>query len=251
MPHALTELKLAEVTRPTAAGSEPVHQIRADVCVVGAGIAGLSAAIESARLHRDVVLVDSLPVIGGQMVHSLIGLFCGVFGNGPDYRQLTHGIFDDIFRDLGPSGDLHFQRGHTMTVFYNEVVLGRWLEQTVRSIGIRAVLGTVLQHVDITDGRLGAIDLASRYGNVQIRADSFPGRSAGPGSGPTATRAAGRCADGDAAALSSVRVMGPCAAMGAGAAHALDLAARADVSVHDVDVGQLHERLAANLDPPP
>ena len=88
MPHALTELKLAEVTRSAA---EPAHEIRADVCVVGAGIAGLSAAIESARLHRDVVLVDSLPLIGGQMVHSLIGLFCGVFGNGPEYRQLTHG----------------------------------------------------------------------------------------------------------------------------------------------------------------
>jgi predicted oxidoreductase len=50
---------------------------------VGAGIAGLSAAIESARLGRDVVLVDSLPLIGGQMVHSLVGLFCGVFGNAP------------------------------------------------------------------------------------------------------------------------------------------------------------------------
>ena len=104
MPHALTELRLAEVTRPAVLGSEPAHEIRADVCVVGAGIAGLSAAIESARLHRDVVLVDSLPLIGGQMVHSLIGLFCGVFGNGPHYTQLTHGIFDDIFRDLAPAG---------------------------------------------------------------------------------------------------------------------------------------------------
>ena len=81
MPHALTELKLTEVTRPAGKGSGPVHEIRADVCVVGAGIAGLSAAIESARLLRDVVLVDSLPLIGGQMVHSLIGLFCEVFGN--------------------------------------------------------------------------------------------------------------------------------------------------------------------------
>jgi len=62
--------------------------------------------------------------------------------------------------------------------------------------------------------------------------------------------AAGRCADGDAAALSSVRVMGPCAAMGAAAAHALDLAARNQVSVHDVGLDQLHERLAANLGPP-
>ncbi len=39
--------------------------------------------------------------------------------------------------------------------------------------------------------------------------------------------AAGRCVDGDAAALSSVRVMGPCSAMGAAAAHALDLAGAA------------------------
>src|SRR4029077_20943479 len=155
MPHALTELNLAEVTKPAA---EPAHEIRADVCVVGAGIAGLSAAIESARLRRREVVGDSpppiggppgsagppaawgraapLPLIGGQMVHSLIGLFCGVFGNGPEYRQLTHGIFDDIFRDLGPPGDLHFQPGHTKTVYYNEVALGRWLERTIRGLGI-------------------------------------------------------------------------------------------------------------------
>ena len=170
MPHALTELKLAEVTKPKY---EPAHEIRAGVCVVGAGIAGLSAAIESARLHRDVVLVDSLPLLGGQMVHSLIGLFCGVFGNGPAYAQLTHGIFDDIFRDLGPSGDLHFQRGHTMTVYYNEVVLRRWLEQTVRSLGITTVLGAVLQNAELTDGRLAAIELGSRYGNVTVKADGF------------------------------------------------------------------------------
>src|ERR1700761_920923 len=137
MPHELTELRLDAVTRP-ASGS--VHEITADVCVVGAGIAGCSAAIESARLGRAVVLVDSLPVIGGQMVHSLIGLFCGVFGNAPAYMQFTHGVFDDIFRDLGPGGDLHFQRGHTTTVYYNEVALGRWMETTIRGLGIRTML---------------------------------------------------------------------------------------------------------------
>jgi 16S rRNA C967 or C1407 C5-methylase (RsmB/RsmF family) len=53
--------------------------------------------------------------------------------------------------------------------------------------------------------------------------------------------------DGDAAALSSVRVMGPCAAMGAAAAHALDLASNKQTSVHDVDLDQLRNRLAVNL----
>jgi hypothetical protein len=58
--------------------------------------------------------------------------------------------------------------------------------------------------------------------------------------------AAGRCVDGDAAALSSVRVMGPCAAMGFGAAHALDLAG--DGSVQEVDAAALRERVRENVD---
>jgi hypothetical protein len=58
--------------------------------------------------------------------------------------------------------------------------------------------------------------------------------------------AAGRCIDGDVAALSSVRVMGPCIAMGAAAAHALDLAGEG--SVHQIDIAALQERLKDNLD---
>src|ERR1700745_2657535 len=104
MPHALTELNLDAVVKPPA---ETVHEVRADVGVVGAGIAGSSAAIESARLGRSVVLVDSLPLIGGQMVHSLIGLFAGVFSNAPEYAQLTDGIFDEIFAALELSGELY------------------------------------------------------------------------------------------------------------------------------------------------
>ncbi|HTU74324.1 MAG TPA: FAD-dependent oxidoreductase [Trebonia sp.] len=170
MTHELTELRLDAVRRPAC---EPVPEITADVCVVGAGIAGCSAAIESARLGRSVVLVDSLPLIGGQMVHSLIGLFCGVFGNAPGYTQFTHGVFDDIFAALGPAGDLHFARGHTTTVFYNEVALGRWLERTVRDLGISVVTGAVLGPVTLHDGVISAIDLATRHGDVRVRAAGY------------------------------------------------------------------------------
>ena len=170
MPHELTELRLDAVTRP-ATGA--VHEITTDVCVVGAGIAGCSAAIESARLGRSVVLVDSLPLIGGQMVHSLIGLFAGVFSNAPDYVQLTHGVFDDIFASLEPTGDLYFSRGHTTTVFYNEVALGRWLERTVRDLGIQVVTGAVLGDVVMRDGFVSSVDLATRYGDVRVRAAGY------------------------------------------------------------------------------
>jgi FAD dependent oxidoreductase len=60
-----------------------------------------------------------------------------------------------------------------MTVYYDEVVLGRWLEQTIRSLEIRTVLGTVLQGADLKDGRITSIDLASRYGNLSGEAQGF------------------------------------------------------------------------------
>jgi len=58
--------------------------------------------------------------------------------------------------------------------------------------------------------------------------------------------AVGRCIDGDSAALSSVRVMGPCIAMGAAAAHALDLAGSG--SVQQIDIAALRSRVAGNVD---
>jgi hypothetical protein len=58
--------------------------------------------------------------------------------------------------------------------------------------------------------------------------------------------AAGRCVDADVLALSAIRVMGPCIAMGAAAAHALTLAG--ERSVHDIDMSDLRQRLNDNLD---
>jgi hypothetical protein len=58
--------------------------------------------------------------------------------------------------------------------------------------------------------------------------------------------AAGRCIDADNAALSSVRVMGPCIAMGAAAAKALDLAGTG--SVHQIDIAALAKRVHDNIE---
>jgi 2-polyprenyl-6-methoxyphenol hydroxylase-like FAD-dependent oxidoreductase len=57
--------------------------------------------------------------------------------------------------------------------------------------------------------------------------------------------AAGRCIDADLLALSSVRVMGPCIAMGIAAAHAADLAGTQPLA--DVEPLALRRRVARNL----
>lgn len=170
MPHPLTELKINTVTKPAGRVTE---QLTADVCVVGAGISGLSAAIEARRMGHSVVLVDALPVLGGQCVNSIIGLFCGIFGNEPEYRQLTHGMFDEMFADLGKTDDIYFNKGHTITVSYDEVVLGRWFENLVQRLGIQVVLGASVHGVDITDGHVRSTDFVTRHGDVRVEAEGF------------------------------------------------------------------------------
>ncbi|WP_159501891.1 FAD-dependent oxidoreductase [Microbacterium sp. 18062] len=170
MPHPLTPLRVDTVVKP---GSGAVERVDADICVVGAGIAGIQAALEARRLGRRVVLVDALPVLGGQCVNSLIGLFCGVYGNGPEYRQLTHGIFDAMFADLGASGDIHVNVSRTKTVSYDEVVLGRWIEQRVHESGVQPVLGASLFQVRREAGRILSATFATRHGLVEVTAAGF------------------------------------------------------------------------------
>lgn len=170
MPHPLTEVKIRTLTKPPHA---PAEELSADLCVVGAGIAGISAALTAARLGRRVVIVDALPVLGGQCANSLIGLFCGVFGNGPEYRQLTHGIFDPMFEDLARTGDISYNYRHTITVNYDENAVGRWMETQIDRAGVIPVTGASILDVENDGGHLRAVVFATRYGLIRVSADSF------------------------------------------------------------------------------
>ncbi|MEA2929407.1 MAG: hypothetical protein QOG38_1835 [Hyphomicrobiales bacterium] len=155
--------------------SSPRH-VAADICVVGAGIAGVSAALEAAKLGRKVVLVDGLHALGGQAVNSVIGTFCGLFSNGYSGYQLTHGIADGILRDLGAKDALYYRHGgpsNTVVVMYDEVALARWIEEQVRTAGITAILGAVLRGVERDGRRIHSIELATRYGDVHLTATGF------------------------------------------------------------------------------
>ena len=165
---------LQTATRMVQKGDKAnVQAVGADICVVGAGIAGVSAALEAARLGHKVALVDGLPALGGQAVNSVIGIFCGLYSNGPTPYQLTHGIADNIIRDLGAAGALHYRRGAWRSVLYDEIVLSRWIEETVRAAGITVILGAVLRGVTSEDRRILAVDLATRYGDVRLTAKAF------------------------------------------------------------------------------
>ncbi len=166
---ALTQTKLVQ----RQAGGAKI--IEADIAVIGAGIAGLSAALEAAKLGRRVVLVDGAPTLGGQAVGAIIGTFCGLFSNGPAPYQVTHGIADDILRELGDEGALHYIKGrrNTTIVQYDEVALSRWVARAVERSGLEILLGAILREAIRDGGRVKALHLATRYGDVELRAQGF------------------------------------------------------------------------------
>ena len=169
-------MALSVATRVSRRGEgAAAHAVTADLCVLGAGIAGVSAALEAAALGTRVALVDAGMTLGGQSVAAQIGTFCGLFANGPNPPQVTHGIADDILRDLGATGDLYFRqsRRNTVVVQYRIDALARWVEEHVRRAGITVLLGAVLHRVHRAGSRIAGIDLVTRHGEVALTASTF------------------------------------------------------------------------------
>src|SRR5215472_12433654 len=97
----MSATELSSATRIVRRAARPApSKVTADICVVGSGAAGMSAAIEGARAGRRVVLVDGLPAFGGQAVNSIIATFCGLFSNGSDGYQFTYGVADKLLAHL-------------------------------------------------------------------------------------------------------------------------------------------------------
>lgn len=155
------------------AGAAP-RVIEADIAVLGAGISGVSAALEAAKLGRRVALIDGGLQIGGQSTNSLLGTFCGFYSNGPAPHRVVYGIVDRMFPALQAAGAFHVRRGrNTLIPLYREQALARWIEEEVTAAGIQVLLGANLLGVARDGGRIRSLDLATRFGRVELRAAGF------------------------------------------------------------------------------
>ncbi len=149
------------------------RSVQADVCVLGAGISGVAAALEAAKLGRKVVLVDGAAALGGQAIGSIIGTLIGLYTHGPKPYQITHGIADELIADLDAEGSLVTYRNITVTFQYDELRLARWMERKVQAAGIQAIVGAVLTDVGFAHRRVSHIDLATRFGGLRVEAQGF------------------------------------------------------------------------------
>lgn len=149
-------------------------RLETDICVLGAGMSGLSAALEAAQAGKEVILVDAAKAIGGQGVGSIVGTLLGLYAHGDDPHQITYGIAEDMIDDLEASGD--FERldgGRTVAFQYDEVALQRWFEHRVEDADVDVLLGAIMTDASMDGRRVQHIDAETQFGSVRIDADGF------------------------------------------------------------------------------
>lgn len=146
-----------------------------DLCVVGSGAAGASAAIEAARLGLDVVLLDGAPQVGGQATGAIIDTFCGFYSTGPKPELLTFGIAEEIVRDLTASDSMARIEGrrNTIILYYRHSALQRWIEEALDHAGVEILSGALLDQVTFEGSRIGSITAVTRYGRIAVHARNF------------------------------------------------------------------------------
>ncbi|OGT76980.1 MAG: hypothetical protein A3I78_01210 [Gammaproteobacteria bacterium RIFCSPLOWO2_02_FULL_56_15] len=172
-PHKSDPIATRTLRRPAR---REYGTVKGDICVLGAGISGISAALEAAKLGRRVVLVDGSPSLGGQAINSIIGTLIGLYSHGEKPCQITHGIADELVNEMTAAGDMLRRQGGgagTVTYQYDEVKLARWMERKVEAAGIQTLLGAVLTGVEFSDRRVRNVDFATRFGPVRVRANGF------------------------------------------------------------------------------
>ncbi|MEQ9812832.1 MAG: FAD-dependent oxidoreductase [Azospirillaceae bacterium] len=156
-------------------GEPAPQELKADICVVGSGAAGTSAALEAARLGRTVVLLEAAPTLGGQAVGSLVGTLCGFYSNGPRPYPVTYGLAGESVAAMEATGTQRWRPArNTVITIYDDQALQRWVEDAIHGQeAITPIAGAVVTAVRRDGRRIARLDAVTRFGPLSVTADGF------------------------------------------------------------------------------
>ncbi len=151
------------------------EKVQVDVLVVGAGMAGVCAAIAAARGGAKTILTDRFPFLGGNVTAGLLGNFL-TFHNMKGER-IANGIPQEVVDELiklggaFPEGHLPNAYGHagSFTPVDGEV-LKLVTQKMCLGAGVRLVLGTYTLGPIMEGDRVAGVRIANKNGEGEIRA---------------------------------------------------------------------------------
>lgn len=137
-----------------------------DIVVVGAGSAGVTAAISAGRTGAKTLLLERLPFLGGTST-AVLDTFYGYYTPGTRSIKVVGGIADDVVREL--SGyHACFERPNTFgagtgITYHPEYLKVVW-EHLVTAAGCTILLNAWVQDVIRSDHRITGLVVATKSG---------------------------------------------------------------------------------------
>jgi len=141
---------------------------KADVAVIGGGIAGVSAACAAARSGAKVVLIERFAVTGGNMTAGGVGSFCGESAGQGE-------VFDEIIARLDQFGAVAPYKPYPDgdARIFNHEILAIVLQEMLLSRGVKLLLHTRFVDAIADNGRLTHCILCGKSGPEALCARQF------------------------------------------------------------------------------
>ncbi len=150
-----------------------------DVAVVGGGIAGVSAALSSARMGANVTLIERSYMLGGLATAGLISIYLPLCdGKG---HQVSFGICDELFElsikhgcaGRVPTawlndGDKSVRVSQRKKVQYDPQLFAILMEELVHSHNVNILYGTSVCGVDRTSDKINSLIIENIAGRTAI-----------------------------------------------------------------------------------
>ena len=152
-----------------------------DIAVVGGGVAGIAAAVQSARFGMKTILVEKTALIGGLATSGLVNVFLPLCdGNG---HQVSFGLCEEMLRRsivYGPGeippGWKNERNGTERKRFiavFSPASFVLALDEMLDETGVDVWLDSLVCGVLAEDGMVKRLEIENESGRVELRAKRF------------------------------------------------------------------------------
>lgn len=148
-----------------------------DVCVVGGGAAGMSAAVGAARLGLKVLLIEKYGFCGGATVAALSGTIAGLHSSGDNPHQIVFGFAGEFYEALKKRGGASARAvpfGRTALVPHDSFVWKEIADDFLQAAGVEVLFHTHFLKAYLgPEGQVETILVRGMEGLHAIRAGVF------------------------------------------------------------------------------
>jgi len=152
-----------------------VGKIKTDVAVIGAGPAGISAAVAASREGAKTLLIEKNGFLGGTPISGRPGAFCGFYTSDSSPKQIIKGIAGEMLQILKRSNSVYgpFNFSGMVVLFYDLPMLKMTFDEMVSDSAVDVLLHSQLISSNRNGRQISSVVVAGKSGLMEVHSKLF------------------------------------------------------------------------------